>query len=53
MNATLADIGVPAGKGNEADGHMTERCIWLFKLARSDLCYRRFPSTRAIARFAD
>jgi hypothetical protein len=39
MNATLSDIGLAAGKGNDADGHMTERYNWLFKRARSDLCY--------------
>ena len=39
MNATSSDIGLVTGKGNDADGHMTERCNWLFKLTRSDLRY--------------
>jgi len=39
MNATLSDIGLAAGKGNDPDGHMTERYNCLFKRARSDLCY--------------
>jgi hypothetical protein len=29
----LSDIGLAAGKGNDADGQMTERCNWSFKLA--------------------
>jgi hypothetical protein len=53
MNATLSDIGHAAGKGNDADCHMTERCNRLFKLARRDLRYQRVRSTRAVARFAD
>ena len=30
--------GLAAGKGNDVDGRMTERCNWLFKRAREVIC---------------